>query len=220
LVFWLTDLDIRISRLFYVPGHPENPWIHGEFILWRLLYASDTYLTVVLGAVSMCCIAIGLARRHRRNLLSYGLFILLSTSIGSGLLVNEGLKKHWGRPRPDSITELGGERAYLPPWAKGPQGGGESFPSGHASIGFSYLAIWFILRGRRHRLATVALVGAVALGALLGLARMIQGRHFLSDVLWAAIIPYLVCFVLYHLVFKLCNTLEEADGSRERKEVH
>lgn len=202
LICWLTDLDIRISRIFYVPDHPVHPWIHGEFMLWRMLYRSDNYLTAVLGAISIGCVVVGLAVRRRRILLRYGLFILLSSSIASGLLVNEVFKEHWGRPRPDSIVELGGERTYLPPLAKGPPEGGKSFPSGHASIGFSYLAIWFILRGRRSKFARPALIGGLALGGLLGLGRIIQGRHFLSDVLWAASISYLVCLVLYHLVFR------------------
>jgi membrane-associated PAP2 superfamily phosphatase len=208
LVFWLTDLDIRVSRLFFVPGNPEHQWIHGEFILWRILYKSETCLTVTLAAISLCCVVAGLANRRRRTLLLYGLFIILSTSIGSGLLTNEVFKKHWGRPRPDNILEFEGRRAYLPPLAKGPAGGGESFPSGHASIGFSYLAIWFVWRGRHRRLALWALVGAVTLGSLLGLGRIVQGRHFLSDVLWAAGICYLVCLLLYRPVFGF------ADGRR------
>lgn len=202
LVFWLTDLDLRVSRLFFVPANPDQPWIHGDFVLWQLLYKSDRYLTITLAAVSLFLIAVGLAARHRRNLILYGLFIILGTSIGAGLLVNETFKEHWGRPRPDSIEEFGGSRRYMPPLQKGPPEGGHSFASGHASIGFSFLAFWFIWRGRRRRLATWALIGALALGSLLGSARIIQGRHFLSDVLWAFYIPYLVYAALHHYVFR------------------
>ncbi|MFH1314553.1 MAG: phosphatase PAP2 family protein [Candidatus Eisenbacteria bacterium] len=202
LVFWLTDLDIRVSRLFFVPGNPCHPWIHGEFVFWQILYRSDRYLTITLAIISLSAIAVGIAGRHRRQLLLYGLFIFLSTSLGAGLLVNELFKEHWGRPRPDSIEEFGGSRDYVPPLAKGPPGGGNSFASGHASIGFSFLVFWFIWRGRRPGLATWALIGAITLGSLLGAARVIQGRHFLSDVLWGAYIPYFVCLVLYHYVFR------------------
>jgi membrane-associated PAP2 superfamily phosphatase len=202
LVFWLTDLDIMVSRLFFVPGNPGQPWVHGEFPLWQILYRSDRYLTITLAIISLSAIAVGIASRLRRMLLLYGLFIFLSTSIGAGLLVNELFKEHWGRARPDSIEEFGGTRSYIPPLAKGPSGGGNSFASGHASIGFSFLVFWFIWRGRRPRLATWALIGAVALGSLLGCARIIQGRHFLSDVLWGAYIPYFVCALLYHFVFR------------------
>jgi membrane-associated PAP2 superfamily phosphatase len=202
LVFWFTDLDIRVSRLFFVPGNPGQAWLHGESALWQLLYKSDRYLTIALAVISLSAIAAGIASRHRRKLLLYGLFIFLSASIGAGLLVNELFKEHWGRPRPDSIEEFGGSRTYIPPLAKGPPGGGNSFASGHASIGFSFLVFWFIWRGRRPRLATWALIAAVALGSLLGMARIIQGRHFLSDVLWGAYIPYFVCALLYQYIFR------------------
>jgi lipid A 4'-phosphatase len=202
LVFWLTDLDIRVSRLFFVPADPGRPWPHGDFVLWQLLYKSDRYVTITLAAISLFAIAVGLAVRHRRKMILYGLFVILTTSIGAGLLVNEVFKEHWGRPRPDSIEEFGGTNQYTPPLAKGPPGGGHSFASGHAAIGFSFLAFWFIWRGRRRRLAIPALAVAIALGSLLGLARIIQGRHFLSDVLWAFYIAYFVCAALNLFVFR------------------
>jgi lipid A 4'-phosphatase len=216
LVFWLTDLDIRVSRLFFVPGSSDQPWIHGDFVLWRLAYKSDRYLTITLAVISLSAIAVGLASRRRRQLFLYGLFILLSTSIGAGLLVNETFKEHWGRARPDSIQEFGGSRRYIPPLAKGPPGGGHSFASGHASIGFSFLAFWFIWRGRRRRLAMGALIGALALGSLLGLARIIQGRHFLSDVLWAFFISYFVCAALHHVVFRFPRRHKDNAASAAR----
>ena len=64
--------------------------------------------------------------------------------IGAGLIVNVVLKEHWGHPRPSDLFEFGGDGIYLPPWAKGPAGNGESFPSGHAAIGFSFFAFWFM----------------------------------------------------------------------------
>jgi membrane-associated PAP2 superfamily phosphatase len=201
-VFWATDLDFRVSRLFFVPDHAENAWHHGEFLLWRLLYESDDYLTAVLCSISIACIVVGALRRKHRRLLLYGVFILLSVAIGAGLIVNMLLKEHWGHPRPSDLVEFGGNGTYMPPWAKGSAENGESFPSGHAAIGFSFFVFWFIWRGRRPRLAEKCFVGALALGALLGLGRIIQGRHFLSDVLWAAYIPYFVCLMLYYFAFR------------------
>jgi lipid A 4'-phosphatase len=201
-LFWTTDLDIRVSRLFYVPDSPAGPWPHYENPLWRVLYASDTYLTLTLAAVGLVSIAIGASRRGRRQFVRYGLFILISIMLGAGLLTNMIFKEYWGHPRPDSVVQFGGNLAYLPPLAKGVRGNGESFPSGHVSIAFSFIAIWFLLRRTRPRAAAVCLVAVVALGALEGMGRILRGRHFLSDVLWGAYIPYFVCFVLYYSVFK------------------
>jgi lipid A 4'-phosphatase len=201
-VFWATDLDIRVSRGFYSPGHPAGPWPHFENTIWRILYESDDYLTACLSVTAFALVIVGALKRSRRRLLRYGLFILLSGLIGTGLLTNIVFKGYWGHPRPDNITQFGGELAYLPPLAKGVTGAGESFPSGHVSIAFSFIAIWFILRRSRPRAAAICLIAVLTLTALEGIGRMVRGRHFLSDVLWGAYIPYLVCFVLYYFVFR------------------
>jgi lipid A 4'-phosphatase len=202
-LFWFTDIDIRFSQFFYQPDHPGGPWPHYDEAIWRTLYQSDDYLTIGLSAVSLSLILIGALRPGRRRFLRYGLFILLTGLIGAGLLTNMVFKEYWGHPRPDNIVPFGGRLTYLPPLAKGPAGNGESFPSGHVSIACSFIAVWFILRQRRPKTATLCLIGVLALTGLEGVGRIVRGRHFLSDVLWGAYIPYLVSFVLYYFVFKL-----------------
>ena len=199
VVFWNGDLDVKFSRLFF---DPHNPWPHAYFLLWQVLYEADGYLTAILGAIAIIFIVAGLLKARAKIFVRYGVFIVLSASLGAGLIVNGILKEHWGRPRPDEIVEFGGDRQYIRPWVKGPRGNGESFASGHTSIAFSYFAFWFIFRKRRPRLAVLCLLGTVILGTLTGLGRIIQGRHFLSDVFWAAYIPYLICFVLSHFVLR------------------
>jgi lipid A 4'-phosphatase len=202
LLFWLTDLDIRVSALFYRPHQPGGPWPYYNEPIWRLLYRSDTFLTIILAAIAITLIALGLAGSGRRRFVRYGVFIALSGLIGAGLLTNAVFKEYWGHPRPDNILRFGGNLTYLPPLAKGTAGNGESFPSGHASIAFSFVSIWFILRGRRPVTARACLAAVLVLTALEGAGRMVRGRHFLSDVLWGAYIPYAVCFILYYFIFR------------------
>jgi lipid A 4'-phosphatase len=49
----------------------------------------------------------------------------------------------------------------------------------------------------RLRLAGLALVGSTLLGLTMGLGRMVGGAHFLSDVLWAGYLTFLVAWALY-----------------------
>jgi membrane-associated PAP2 superfamily phosphatase len=202
-VFWLTDLDIRFSALFHDALNPEGPWPQARAPLWMALYAIDTHLTIALAIVAAALIVAGALSGGDRRRLVYGLFIILSVALGSGLIVNSILKEHWGHPRPAEIVEFGGDGSYAPPWAKRPSGQGKSFPSGHAAIAFSYIVFYFILRVPRPGLAKVCFWGSILFGSLMGLARVAQGRHFLSDVLWAAYIPYLSCMLFYYLVFRI-----------------
>jgi membrane-associated phospholipid phosphatase len=146
-------------------------------------------------------------RRHQRSLL----FIALVLALGPGLLINLVLKEHWGRPRPRDIEELGGLRAFLPVGEPGSPGGGESFPSGHAAMGFFFLAFYVLLRGRRPGAARWALAGSVAAGCLLGFQRVAVGAHFLSDVLWAGGLVYLTALTVDAL---LPRSMPPAGGRR------
>lgn len=202
-VFWLTDLDIRFSALFHDAASPRGPWPQAGSPFWAVLYAADTYMTIVLAAAAAVLIIAGAPSGGDRRKIIYGLFIILSVSIGAGLLVNGILKEHWGHPRPDAIAQFGGSGRYAPPWAKRPSGNGESFPSGHAAIAFSYIVFYFILRIPHPKLARAFFWGAIFLGSLMGLGRVVQGRHFLSDILWAAYIPYLVCLLFYYGVLRI-----------------
>lgn len=90
-----------------------------------------------------------------------------------------------------------------------------SFPSGHASVGFMLSAFFLIWMRSCPLRAWAALVGALAFGGLLGLGRMVAGDHFLSDVIWSAVIVYGIALVLYYLVFRIP---QREDSAREADE--
>lgn len=108
---------------------------------------------------------------------------LLVALVGPGLL-SEGLFKNTvGRPRPVQIEPFGGPAAFQGPFQIGDN------PSEHRSFVSSTAATGFALMGlglacgptwRRRWL----IIGIVA-GSVLGLGRILQGAHFLSDVVFA-----------------------------------
>jgi lipid A 4'-phosphatase len=72
-----------------------------------------------------------------------------------------------------------------------------SFPSGHASMAFLFLALGFVLPGWKGRTAFAA---ALAFGLLMSLARVCQGDHFPSDVLVCGALMYGLAAALAMLV--------------------
>jgi lipid A 4'-phosphatase len=203
-VFWTTDLDMKIARAFYYPNAPKGPWPGGEKPFSRILYDLPPLLTAGLALAGTGAIAIGLKRRKSRIMVSYGALILLSLSIGPGLISNPG-KRLWSRPRPQQLAEFGGERSgYARPFAI-VRGGeeGKSFPCGHASVGFVFCVFWFIFRRRRPRLGVFFLCLSIVLGSALGFLRIVDGAHFLSDVILTGLICYLVSHVLYFFALRI-----------------
>ncbi|HHC73617.1 MAG TPA: phosphatase PAP2 family protein [Thiothrix sp.] len=202
-IFWFTDLDLDTANRFYDAHHPENGWHHGEQPFWRFFYhaAPIIILLVLIGSLSIIIMA--LVWQRIRRLRIYAIFILLTFVLGPGLLVNTVFKDHWGRPRPDAIQQFGGHEPYFPPLRYYADGDGKSFPSGHSSVGFALLAFWLIWRKRNLWFNQLLLISTLSMGILIGLSRMAAGAHFLSDVLWSAVIPIMVMLVLYYPILNI-----------------
>jgi lipid A 4'-phosphatase len=189
-------LDLWASGLFYRAGA-------GGFFLadWgpvRFLY--DVVPWVTQGVLLLSVAA--LAWRRLRGTALLGLdgrrvaFLLAALALGPGLLANTVLKDNWGRARPSQIVEFGGTRSFTPPLIPADQCERNcSFVAGHAAMGFYFVAFAFLVRDARRRWQAEA--AALGFGALVGLVRIVQGGHFLSDVIWAGIVVYGTCWGLY-----------------------
>ena len=197
-VFRYTDLDMSISNLVYLP---ERNFDQGEDNLWSLLYDHGHIPAFVIGIVGLLVFLVGWFAPGLACYRKIGLFLVLFLIVGPGLIVNELLKEHWGRPRPVQVVDFEGEQQFLSVWSKGVAGEGASFPSGHAAIGFYLCAPFFFLwADGRKRLALMALTLGMSYGLLMGIGRIIQGAHFASDVLWSAGFIYLTGILFYYLL--------------------
>lgn len=173
-------------------------WPHGDDFPWSALYHLGTYpaLLAVLGALIVLllgCRSAGWARFRRHSI-----YLVLVMAVGPGLVTNAILKDHWGRPRPRDVEPLGGLHPYEPLLTMDFSSPGKSFPCGHATMGFFFFAFYFLWRRSHPKLAWATLVGAGLYGLAIGWARVVQGGHFPSDVLWAAGVLWIVCAVLAH----------------------
>lgn len=71
------------------------------------------------------------------------------------------------------------------------------------AIAFNISLFWFIWRRGRPRLAVVSLGVAIGCAGGMGLARLMDGAHFLSDILCAMFLSFLVSLVLYYFVLRI-----------------
>jgi lipid A 4'-phosphatase len=193
------DLDRVVSHAFYEDtgrfvGHlPAVQFVRSIFS-W--LFSVSCGLVVVGLLVTLIKRGAWLRLRFAQ-----WMFLLLCFAIGPGLVANIIFKDHWGRARPMQVVEFGGDKSYTPPLTPSDQCARNcSFFSGEASAIF---ALFF----------AVALVvpqwstGLIFVGILAGLAdgtvRVLQGAHFMSDVLFAGIFMALSVAALFALLFRV-----------------
>jgi lipid A 4'-phosphatase len=196
VVFWTTDLDLSLQRIFF---DPTQGWIYRHVQPWQFLYQFGAIPSIALAGVSLAAYIWSFWNRKIAPYRKMLLFCVVLLALGPGLVVNTIFKDHWGRPRPRNIQEFGGNAQFLKVWEKGVGEKNASFPSGHASMGFYLFAPFFFMRQRSKRWALFWLVLGLSAGTIIGLARILQGAHFLSDVIWAGGFVYLCGLGLTYL---------------------
>ena len=193
-------VDLWASGLFY---RGEAGFFLAQWGPVRALYAAVPYVVgaVVIGVPALCVLSLWRGRALWRIDLRAAAFLLLALALGPGLLVNTVFKDHWGRARPAQVTEFGGTQHFTSALLPADQCTRNcSFPSGHAAMGFYLVSFAFLVpQARRRRLAVGA---AIAAGAVVGLARMAQGGHFLSDVIFCGFLVYATSWLLYRAIIE------------------
>jgi membrane-associated PAP2 superfamily phosphatase len=195
-LFHILDLDLRIEALFY---RPDDGWTWRHAQPWEALYRWGTIPGLLLTIGSLVALSFSLAKgrwtRYQRGLL----VVSLTAILGAGLLINAVLKPYWGRPRPRQVQAFDGEWAYRAVHQRGTPGQGESFPCGHCTMGFLFVTLFFL----RREVPRVALAGGafgLVYGSLVGMARMVQGAHFPTDVLWSLGLIWMTAAGLHYLL--------------------
>jgi lipid A 4'-phosphatase len=193
LVFWMfPGIDLWASGLFWRAG---DGFFLRDALPFKLVHGGMPYLTASIG-VALIVFALR-AWRQRRNR-RIALFLMLSLIAGPGLVVNTGLKDNWGRARPSQVSEFGGTKRFTPAPLPADQCVKNcSFVAGDPAVGYWFLTLAFLVPPPRRLLAAS---GAVALGAFFGLARIAQGGHFLSDVVFCGFAVAATIWLLHWLV--------------------
>ncbi len=110
---------------------------------------------------------------------------------------------------PIHIKEFGGDRYHISPLDIFKEGvffsnNGKCFPAGHASGGFSLIALYFVMPSKL--LKRYALCGSLTLGTIMGLYQMAKGMHYLSDTVATLTIAYLVSITMERLIINSASS--------------
>lgn len=190
LVFRGSDLDLRIARWCFDAETGTWPW--ERVSPWREIYRLGIFPGFLIGGLGGLCGVLGWRWRLSMRTRRAGLFLLCGLVVGPGLLVNVGMKHGWSRPRPHEVEEFGGSQHFLRVGTPAlNDSSNASFPSGHAAIAFYAIAPAFVVGGGQLRLCRGLLAFGLGLGTVMSIARVLQGGHWVSDVVWSAGAVYL-----------------------------
>lgn len=197
----LPGIDLWASGLFY---RPAAGFFLGDWAPFRLAHEDLSY--VVAGfAVFLVALLLATLMTHRAVLgvrRQAAIYLLLALALGPGLTVNTIFKDHWGRARPAQITAFGGEKKFSPAFVPSDQCQRNcSFPAGDPAMGFYLVSLAFLAATPAKRRWGV--VGAIAAGGALGVVRLAQGGHFLSDIVASGFLVYAVSWVLHRTLVTL-----------------
>ncbi|GFM63018.1 phosphatidic acid phosphatase [Pseudomonas cichorii] len=215
-VFDLTDLDVTLSNLLYDPVTQAFPFQHdrlfenlthrwpriipnwtGELAItgtvlsfvWPLLQAAKNQrLMAVLERLRLVT-AFRFLAHHRRDFI----FVVVAFAITTAMV--HYLKSHTSVYCPVETTLYGGIQEKTE-WFENfnllhEAGKGRCWPGGHASSGFTLLALYFVARRYRWRHARKLLGWVLLLGMVYGTTRVLQGWHFMSHTFWSGILVWL-----------------------------
>ncbi len=190
------SLDISISTYFFDLSK-------GGFYLENSIFAKTVYF-----GVRVLCVAVVIylcyqtfstfKRTHSFHYKKYldPIYLGAVLLIGPGILVHNVIKVFFSRPRPRQVVEFGGDfpfeqifdtHYYCMDC--------HSFVSGHASIGFFFVAFALISHKPFTRIALTLF--AIIFGCFIGSARIMAGAHFASDVVFAGAATFLAAYLLY-----------------------
>ncbi len=192
-----TEWDLRAAALFLGPeAHREV--VHWWWVELINLYVPALFRTVVFIALGAWAWASARQAGKRWRLLLA--FVVLAGALGPGLLVNSGFKENWQRARPYQVTVFGGSQQFSRATVMSDQCNNNcSFVSGHVACGIFLASMLLVDRRRR---VVWGVTGVVA-GLTIGFARIADGAHWLSDVLWASPITLLCSWLVWKLLLRL-----------------
>lgn len=189
-----TTLDLQAAGWFIGDAAPVRA------VDWWWVKLINAYIPAVFRVVVLVALAAWLmttlGRRGKQWRLPLA-FIVVAVTLGPGVLVNSGFKDHWQRARPYQVEPFGGTQQFTRAAVMTDQCKANcSFVSGHVACGFFLASLMLIDRRRQVAWAIAGMAG----GFTIGFARMADGAHWLSDVLWASPITLLCSWLVWRLL--------------------
>ena len=200
LVFEYSGLDIWWEAHFYDAQHQIWPY-RGHWLFDKIIHSGGQRLDWFIALTWLLLFLFVNFKKQFHPYRKILLFFFVATAIGPILV---GIGKNFTHIySPWDLNVFNGMQNYIKMLDHVPAGAarGHAFPAGHASGGYCFLSVYFVLLRFRSNMRGYGLFGSLLLGVVYGVGQQVRGAHFPSHdlvtigICWAA---SLVCYFLFY----------------------
>lgn len=177
------DIDLKLATFIY---HLQgDQWaLKSHWLLENILHTGARQALLIL-TIALLALWLASFKYSAPYIESSALGYLLLTAILSVLVVAL-LKKITQVDCPWYIQNFGGDLSYYSAYQSRPSSypSVSCFPAGHASSGYAWLGIFYLLKRYAPSYRYYGLAFVLIVGLILGLTQQLRGAHFLSHDLW------------------------------------
>jgi membrane-associated PAP2 superfamily phosphatase len=190
-------LDLRIADAWFY-DRADGVWL-GADTWWAvgLIHTGGAWLVRIAGLAALGTLAASFWHVRLANLQRAAAFLV------AGLLICPAavgaLKQITNVDCPRDLQHYGGTSPYVELLGDRPDRlpRARCFPGAHAASGFALMSLYFVLLGRRPKLARRSLAGAILIGAVFSVGQQARGAHFLSHDLVSATLAWFLQLGLF-----------------------
>lgn len=194
-VFSVLKIDFTITDFIYrLQG---NAWAWKDTLITQdVLHKGGKWLSLTMGLITLLLLMLSTVVT-RFKVYRTPLLYLFSATLLSALLVAT-IKHLVSMECPWDLVRYGGARDFIGLLNIRPSSMPASacFPAGHASAGYTWIALYFFFTAIRPHWRWAGLALGLGLGLTFGITQQFRGAHFLSHDLWTVMICWTVSFVL------------------------
>lgn len=190
-IFYLfPEIDIKFSSVFY--NNTEGFFLASS--RWVVFLEKAPKITAICAIITMIFFILRTffyTRSFNYKRYIAHIYIILVFVLGSVIMVDQGLKEYSGRARPYQVEAFGGNKKFTGAYHKTAECAGNcSFVSAHAAAVFAFFGFAFVVTNRYNR--ALIEISVMVAGLIAGFARIVEGKHFLSDIVLCGIYIYIL----------------------------
>jgi len=193
-------IDIWMSGQFY-DAQKGGFWLKNNPILlvpYYLVKYARYAMPVVFGAL----LAANFLTKKKFIFGRRELFFLFLAALIGPIIVTGAFKDSFHRARPVQTLDFAGDKPFTRAFEISHYCAEDckSFVSGHAAMGFFFVAFALVIADARKRKKTY--ICLFLLGFAIAFARVLQGAHYLSDVVFGGLFTLISTHALYYLMYR------------------